>query len=601
MASKGAIQAGRGEVVLGVDLGPLRQGLDAAKANVQSFGSAIVGIGAGITAAGAAITAPFLAALGVYADFGSEMLDMSYRTGTAVDALSELSYAVEQSGGNAEVMEAGFKGMAKLIAGAAEGSAEASDKLRELGLSLADLSGLTQDQRFELLVDKLSQIEDPAQRAAAAMGVFGKSGMKMLPLIQDGAAGIQALREEARRLGISMSTEDAAAAESLGDQFSAVAKQAKMMSFHVGAAIAPIAKEFLGAVMEVAAGVIDWIKNNRELLALVFKIGAALVVAGTVIGTVGAVIYGFGTALGIISSVIGTVIAVASALAVPILVLGTLAAVAWAAWEVLKAFPELGTAIGGAFSSFAGYMSEWTPILQEFGSMFMSIWEGVSNAISGGDLGLAFDIAWQGIQLVWIKGINWLKDGWYAFKFFFLTVWDDIAAAVSGVFTSVVTGISKAMVWVTARIVEGINVLISAIPKFVQDRAGISAITPIDESAMNADLDRQARASNRPGPSRRLESADRTAQRELEADLEWNRNVAEAIAGTGSARRATPPMMPSEIAGGDKGTVVGTFNAAAIAGMAGGGNALLESNLRQETIAEDIKEAILNIRGVAVA
>ncbi len=74
-----------------------------------------------------------------------------------------------------------------------------------------------------------------------AMAIFGKAGMKMLPMLSDGAEGIRRVKEEARRLGITMSKEDAEAAEALGDKIGALGTQFKYLLFNIGAAVAPLA------------------------------------------------------------------------------------------------------------------------------------------------------------------------------------------------------------------------------------------------------------------------------------------------------------------------------------------------------------------------
>ena len=123
----------------------------------------------------------------------------------------------EQSGADMETLEAGLRRMQKVVVEAADGSEAARDTLQKLGIAVGDLKALTPDEQFKLIADKLSKIENPALRAALAMDIFGKSGTKLLPLMNDGAAGIEALQEKARRLGLTISTEDAQAAEEFGD------------------------------------------------------------------------------------------------------------------------------------------------------------------------------------------------------------------------------------------------------------------------------------------------------------------------------------------------------------------------------------------------
>lgn len=304
--SKASIEAGRGHVTLETR-NMLQKGLDEAKASFQAWGSSIMAIGAGVTAAGLLIVGPFLAGLSVFADMASDMLDMSQRTGVAVEALSELTYAIGQSGGSAEDLEKGLLKMQVLVTDAFAGVPAATEKLDQIGVSLTDLRGLTDDQKFSVFADRLAAIEDPTRRAAMAFEIFGKSGTKLLPLMSEGAAGIKALREENQRLGLTMSTADAQTGEAIGDQMSTIAAQVKMMWFQLGAAIAPVAKKALDAVKEILASVHAWLRENRELLAMIFRIGSALVVAGSIITGVGAAIYAASYAFVFLSGVISIV------------------------------------------------------------------------------------------------------------------------------------------------------------------------------------------------------------------------------------------------------------------------------------------------------
>ena len=64
--------------------------------------------------------------------------------------------------------------------------------------------------------------------AALALEVFGRSGTGLLPMFAQGAAGIERLQAEARRLGLMMSGEDARAAEQFNDTLDALWKTVKM-------------------------------------------------------------------------------------------------------------------------------------------------------------------------------------------------------------------------------------------------------------------------------------------------------------------------------------------------------------------------------------
>src|SRR5207247_2365101 len=67
------------------------------------------------------------------------------------------------------------------------------------------------------IADKISKIENPAERATAAMQIFGKSGQQLLPLMMSGAEGLAAAQKEAEKLGLTYNRVDAAKVEAAND------------------------------------------------------------------------------------------------------------------------------------------------------------------------------------------------------------------------------------------------------------------------------------------------------------------------------------------------------------------------------------------------
>src|SRR4029079_605764 len=104
------------------------------------------------------------------------------------------------------------------------------------GLTAEQLLQLSPEDQFTAISKRLSEISDPALRAAATMGVFGRSGTALSPLIGD----LQELRAEARALGFTMSTDDAKAAAALNDAFGRVKTAAQTVVNALGAALVPL-------------------------------------------------------------------------------------------------------------------------------------------------------------------------------------------------------------------------------------------------------------------------------------------------------------------------------------------------------------------------
>ncbi|MBS3735537.1 MAG: hypothetical protein KGY99_11565, partial [Phycisphaerae bacterium] len=252
MAATGAIRAGRAFVELFADDSKLVRGLRRAEKRLKAFGDRIRNLGLKLAGLGAAMLAPMLGATKAFGSMGDQVAKMAKRTGFGVEALSELTFAASQTGTSLEAMETGFRRMQRSIYDAGRGLSTQTDALADLGLEYKDLAGLAPERQFKMLAEAISRVEDPTRKAALAQALFGRAGTQLLPMMASGAKGIEILQAEARRLGLTMSGEDAQAAEQFTDALDALWKVVKMGVFHVGAALAPVLEEIAETFTGVA-------------------------------------------------------------------------------------------------------------------------------------------------------------------------------------------------------------------------------------------------------------------------------------------------------------------------------------------------------------
>jgi len=177
------------------------------------IGALALGLGAA-AAAGAGLISWAADATRHLIDVGGSLADLAAKTGVGVEALQALGFAGSLVGVSMEEIGGSVSKMQKAIA---DGDAS----FKQLGLSIEHLRSIGPEQQFAEIAAKIAAIKDPTQQAAAAMDVFGKSGTQLLPLIKSDMA---AAADEARRLGIILSSETVAAADALGDQVDVAAK-----------------------------------------------------------------------------------------------------------------------------------------------------------------------------------------------------------------------------------------------------------------------------------------------------------------------------------------------------------------------------------------
>lgn len=131
------------------------------------------------------------------------------RLGVSTEALSEYRLAAELSGSSIGAVAKAFQQMERQTADAARGVGEAVDAFKLLGIEAAQLYALAPEDQFLKIADSLASVSNASDRTSAAMDVFGRGGAEMLQMMSQGAAGIRELREDAERLGMTLTQTEA--------------------------------------------------------------------------------------------------------------------------------------------------------------------------------------------------------------------------------------------------------------------------------------------------------------------------------------------------------------------------------------------------------
>jgi len=204
-------------------------------------------------------------------DAMDEMSKAAQKVGTSVESLSALSYAANLAGVSQESLNSAMVKLSKNMSDAAMGTGEAEKGFAALGLSVknADGSLKTSDQMLAAVAQKFAGFKDGAEKTALAVNLFGKAGAELIPLLNGGSAGLEALREEAKRLGIVLDTETAKSAEEFNDNLT-----------RMGAAVRGVANraagELLPVMTEVSQMFVDLAKNETAVEVATDLVKAAI-------------------------------------------------------------------------------------------------------------------------------------------------------------------------------------------------------------------------------------------------------------------------------------------------------------------------------------
>ena len=123
-------------------------------------------------------------------DTGKELHDTKEATGLAVDEILKMREEFKLAGKDASDIAPAIQKMQKgLVNG---GSAQA---IAKLGLNLEDLKKKTPADQFHSIGKAIAGMADPAERSAAAMAIFGKTGASLLPVFANKNFGNMQLKK----------------------------------------------------------------------------------------------------------------------------------------------------------------------------------------------------------------------------------------------------------------------------------------------------------------------------------------------------------------------------------------------------------------------
>lgn len=195
--------------------------------NLESMGSvlgSLKGTLAGLVSVGS------LVALGRSAlQMGDDLAKASEKLGIGAEKLSAMRYAAELSDVSFESLQKSMKFLSKAITDSQVAGTDAAIAFRAMGISTKDAAGNVKplNTLFSEVADKFAGMEDGAGKVSLAVALFGRAGMDMIPVLNKGAAGIAALESEARRLGVTISEEQAKKLEEMNDRIKTMGMVAK--------------------------------------------------------------------------------------------------------------------------------------------------------------------------------------------------------------------------------------------------------------------------------------------------------------------------------------------------------------------------------------
>lgn len=390
---------------------------------LDKVGSALSNVGKEFTKLAAIGTAAFGATVGAawgfarsIANAGDAAMKASQRVGIGVESFQELEYAADLSDLSVSSLERGL--------GSLNEKAMAGDEMFEkLGIQLHDAQGNIRDSG-ELLKDLagvFAELPDGVEKSALAAKVFGdRLGRELIPFLNEGREGLEALGQEARDLGIILPEELAQAAVDWNDN------------------ITRLGAVFTGMKMELFGPLIPVFNDLTEAFRAFMQEHRAEIVAAldtairSVVGVIPDLISGFqtvGEVLGPALSAAGSLVDSLGGMETVVIALATVIS-----GKLIAALVALGAAL---LTTPVGWFMLAVTGIALLAKTIYDNWDGIKEWFA--DL-------WQGVKAATQVAWDWIKEAlsWHPYAMIYNN-WGDISTFFSDLWGEIRDGFSEMM------------------------------------------------------------------------------------------------------------------------------------------------------------
>ena len=196
----------------------------------------------------AVASAAMVAAGAVMVTAQLKVLDALGKTADALgiqqEKLQALQHVAELTGTSSEAFNKALERMEKNLGNAARIGGTASDALEDIGINVNEILKLSPDEQIEQLAVALSSVESQSIKASIANDLFGRSGVKMLKMMEAlKDDGLKPTEEALEAMGITLSRVDTSKVEQANDAMFKVSETVTGLVNKMTVKLAPILEE----------------------------------------------------------------------------------------------------------------------------------------------------------------------------------------------------------------------------------------------------------------------------------------------------------------------------------------------------------------------
>jgi len=211
---------------------------------------------------------------------GAELENLSARTGQSVSDLVTLQQAFKNAGIGSESVGMVLNKLQKALGGVNEEGGDTTSVFARLGLSFEDLKSMSATQQIEALQKAFSSLPNQADRAKAAMEMFGRGGGQMLAILSK-ADSLDIAKQQVGSLGETME-KNAEKFHKLEDSWNAIGLRMQQLFAGVAEEVAPLLQHIADE-----ANKIDLTKVGKEVGDLILGLTELVKIAAPVAAVLG--------------------------------------------------------------------------------------------------------------------------------------------------------------------------------------------------------------------------------------------------------------------------------------------------------------------------
>ncbi|AUR88718.1 coil containing protein [Vibrio phage 2.117.O._10N.261.45.E9] len=188
--------------------------------------------------------------------------------GISTEALTQFRHAAELTGLGADGLDVSLQRLTRRTNDAAAGNVGLQKAYNSLNVDVNALAQMKPEEQMFVMADAFAGVEDRAERVRLAFQLFGREGIQMVNMFENGAEGLREMTDEADALGLTLSRIDAAKVEAANDAMYRATAIGTAFSREITVQLAPVvaalADEFRMASQE-AGGMNEVVMSGIEI------------------------------------------------------------------------------------------------------------------------------------------------------------------------------------------------------------------------------------------------------------------------------------------------------------------------------------------------